>query len=232
MHSVRRGRTTLVAAAVAGMAAVACGGSGYQYVENEDLGVFARLPEDWAVYDTEQLLTEMNTGDDALTDNALERAEASQWFRGFDASDSPSAEGTMALGRSEPRGFVHIRALSREERDLINVSGMRSTVLGIDPLSAGSADAAALGGPSPQDVEVLADEPAEFEGGYHGTHNVFALTQGGDVAIVDQTVLVNAESTQLYVFAVSCNESCYFETNSDEIEAIVESWTIDESSQS
>lgn len=226
-----RGRTTLVAAALVGVAAVACGRSGYQYVENEDLGVFARLPDDWAVYDTEQLLAELNTGEEALTESALERAEASQWFRGFDASDSPSAEGTMALGRSEPRGFVHIRALSREERDLINVSGLRSTILGVDPLSAASADAA-LGGQPPPDVQVLADEPAEFEGGYHGNHNVFAVPQGGDVAIVDQTVLLNAESTQLYVFAVSCNEACYFETNSDEIEALVDSWTIDESSLS
>ena len=78
----------------------------------------------------------------------------------------------MKLGPAS-RGFVHIRALTQEERDMINVSGLRSLVLGTDPL-ASQEGMAALGGVSPEDVEVITDEPAEFEGGYHGNHNVFA----------------------------------------------------------
>lgn len=224
---MRLGRLLLIAGC-AGVLATACGDSGSQYIENEDLGVFAKLPSDWAVYDTEQLLTSMNE-DDPLSDAAIERMESQQWFRGFDASKSPSAEGSMKLGAGEPRGFVHIRALTQEERDMINVSGLRSLVLGTDPL-ASQEGMAALGGVSPEDVEVITDEPAEFEGGYHGNHNVFALLQGESVAIVDQTALLDSTSTRLYLFVVSCDEACYFENNSDDIKAIVESWTIDESS--
>jgi hypothetical protein len=227
---VRSGRLLLVAGCLGLLLAAGCGDSSSQYIENEDLGVFAKLPDDWAVYDTEALLTSMNKGEDALSDAAMERAQDRLWFRGFDASTEPSAEGSVKLGASEPRGFVQIKALGQEERDQINVSGLRSAVIGTDPLSAGQDSMGALGGIAPEDVEVLTDEPAQFEGGYHGNHNVFAVRQGNDVAIVDQTVLLDSTSSRIYLFVVSCDETCYFENNSDDIKAIVDSWTIDESS--
>jgi len=225
MPFVRVGRLLLVAVGV-GAAAAACGDSGYQYVENEEQGVFAKLPRDWAIYDTEELLRSVNTGDDELTDAALERAETQVWFRGFDASDDPSAEGSVEIGASEPRGFVQIQALSAAERDQINVSGLRSAVLGTDPL--GTSKEMSLGSAAAEDVQVLVDEPAEFDGGYHGNHNVYAVMQGSDVAVVDQTALLDSTSSTLYLFVVSCDETCYFETRSDEIEKIVDSWTIED----
>jgi hypothetical protein len=232
MPSVGLRPSLLIAGGLVVLAA-GCGGSGYQYVENEDLGVFARLPDDWAVYDTEQLLTEINSAEEeALSDAAMERAQSRLWFRGFDASSSPSAEGSMDIGADEPRGFVHIRALSPQERDTINVSGLRAYVLGVDPLAASTGAEMPLGGTAAEDVSVVTDEPAEFEGGYHGNHNVFAVTQGNEVAIVDQTALLDSANSTLYLFVVSCDEECYFETNSDDIAEIVDSWTIDESHSS
>lgn len=227
---MRSGRLLLVAGCLGLLLAAGCGDSSSQYIENEDLGVFAKLPKDWAVYDTEALLTSMNEGEDALSDAAMERAQAQLWFRGFDASPEPSAEGSVKLGASEPRGFVQIQALGQEQRDQINVSGLRSAVIGTDPLSAGQDNMGALGGIAAEDVEVITDEPAQFEGGYHGNHNVFAVQQGNDVAIVDQTALLDSTSSRLYLFVVSCDETCYFEHDSDDIRAIVDSWTIDESS--
>jgi hypothetical protein len=220
------GRLLLIAGC-AGLLGTACGDSSSQYIENEDLGVFAKLPSDWAVYDTEALLTSMNDGEEALSDAALERAQAQLWFRGFDASNNPSAEGSVKLGASEPRGFVQVMTLSQEQRDQINVSGLRSLVIGTDPLSS-QQSTGALGEMGAEDVQVLADEAAEFEGGYHGNHNVFAVMQGNEVAIVDQTALLDSTTSRLYLFVVSCNETCYFETDSDDIKAIVDSWTIDD----
>jgi hypothetical protein len=227
---VSSGRLLLVAGCLWLLVAAACGDSSSQYIENEDLGVFAKLPKDWAVYDTEAWLTEMNAGGDPLSDAAMERALSRLWFSGFDASTQPSAVGAIEVGASEPRGFVQVRALTREQRDQINLSGLRRAVLGTDPMAAGPESMVTLGGTAPEDVEVLVDEPAQFEGGYHGNHNVFAVQQGNDLAIVDQTALLDATSSRLYLFVVSCNEACYFENNSEDIEGIVESWTIDDSS--
>ena len=40
------------------MGAAACGASGYQYVENDELGVYAKLPDEWTVYDETDLFPE------------------------------------------------------------------------------------------------------------------------------------------------------------------------------
>ncbi len=219
----------LVIAGCAALVAAACGDTSTQYIENEDLGVFAKLPSEWAVYDTKELLTSMNQEEGQMSESALDRAETQLWFRGFDASSQPSAEGSIKLGASEPRGFVQIQALTQEERDQINVSGLRSMVIGTDPLAAADSTMGALGGVAQEDVQVITDEPATFDGGYHGNHNVFAVKQGNDLAIVDQTALLDSTSSRLYLFVVSCNENCYFESNSDDIKELVESWTIDDS---
>jgi hypothetical protein len=222
---VRIGRLVL-AAVGAGALTAACAGSGYQYVENEDQGVFAKVPGDWAVYDTEALLAAMHP-DRPLTGAALEQQLTRVWMRGFDASAEPSAEGTMKLGGPEPRGFVQVQALAPAQRDQINLSGLRSAVLGTDPMASVEQQAAAGGAP-PENVQVLVDEPSEFDGGYHGTHNVYAVQQSAGVAIVDQTALLDSTSSKLYLFVVSCDENCYFRTRSDEIAQIVDSWTIED----
>jgi hypothetical protein len=222
------GRLLVVAGCLA-LVAAACGDSSTQYIENEDLGVFAKLPSDWAVYDTREILTSVSTDEGELSESALDRAETRLWFQGFDASSQPSAAGSIKLGASEPRGFVRVEALTQEERDQINVSGLRAKVLGTDPMVASDSTMGALGGVNPEDVQVIADEPATFDGGYHGNHNVFAIQQGNDLAIVDQTALLDSTSSRLYLFVVSCNEDCYFENNADDIKELVESWTIDDS---
>lgn len=194
---------------------LACGGSGYQYVENEDLGVYARIPGDWEIYDEQDLFPD-------ASDRELERRGEGMWVRTFDASDDPSAEASMSVGSSHPTGVVQVRALTPGEREQVNVSALRGRG---DPN--GDPVAAARAGVP---VEVMVDEPVEFEGGYHGVHTVFAAspTGGDDLVVTDRTVLLDAASTTMFVFQVSCEEDCYLETHKDEIQDLVESWTIQE----
>ena len=131
------GRLLLVVGCLWLVVAAACGDSSSQYIENEDLGVFAKLPKDWAVYDTEAWLTEMNTGGEPLSDAAMERALSRLWFSGFDASTQPSAVGATKVGGPEPRGFVQVQALTKEQRDQVNLRVLRSMVIGTDPMAAG-----------------------------------------------------------------------------------------------
>jgi hypothetical protein len=192
----------------------ACGGSGYQFVENEDLGVYAKLPDGWTIYDEADLFPED-------TDEQLERRREAMWVRTFDASDDPSAEASTDPGEDDPTGRVLVLRLSRQQREQINLSGLRG--LGNptqDPLAASAQD--------PR-VRVSLDEPVEFEGGFHGVHTVFAFTEpGSDTVVTDQTVLLDSASTTMFVFQVACEEECYLETHDDEIAEIVDSWTIQE----
>jgi hypothetical protein len=209
---------TVVAVALAAGAGVsACGGSGYQYVENDDLGIYARLPDDWAVYDESELFPEES-------DSQIERRARQSWVRTFDAASDPSAEGSQGFGEESPTGVMLVRVLSRQEREQLDLSALRGAGNpDLDPVAAASS-----GGAGGGDVTVLADEPVEYDGGFTGVHTVFVVEQPGDAVVIDQVAVRNAETTAIAVFRLSCNEQCYEDTHHDEIADVVESWTIQE----
>ncbi|MGH9190951.1 MAG: hypothetical protein ACRDZ0_00545 [Acidimicrobiales bacterium] len=193
----------------------ACGGSGYQFVQNGDLGVYAKVPGDWKIYDEQDLFPEDS-------DTQLERRRQAMWVRTFDGSDDPSAEASTSPGEGDPTGIVQVRPLAPDEREQINLSALRG--LGnpqADPVAAARANVP---------VQVFVDEPVEFDGGYHGVHTVFAVApeDGDDLVVTDRTVLLDAASATMFVFQVACAEDCYLETHKDEIAEIVDSWTIQE----
>jgi len=204
------GLAAVVGAAVGG----ACGGSGYQFVKNDDLGVYAKLPGDWTIYDEHDLFPDES-------ERALERRSQGLWIRSFDGSDDPSAEASTRAGDTDPTGVVQVLALAPDEREQINLSALRG--LGNpqgDPVAAARANVP---------VQVLANDPVKFDGGYHGVHVVFAVAgEGGDLVVTDRTVLLDADSATMFVFQVACAEDCYLGTHKDEIADIVDSWTIQE----
>jgi hypothetical protein len=205
------------------LAAASCMDSGYQFVENDEFGIYAKVPDDWTVYRSDEVLAAVSgaSSEEATSD----RLEPRVWLNTFDASDDPSPAGALELGADEPRGSVRVFRLTREERNQINLSTMRGAIIGTDPITASSQSA--MGGG--QEVQVLVDEPAEFDGGYHGVHTVFVASRPtGGVAVVDQTALLDSTSSVLVLFVVSCDEDCYFETSRDEINEIVDSWAIEE----
>lgn len=209
----------LLATALALVAgAGACGTSGYQYVQNDELGIYSRLPDDWAVYDETDLFP-----DD--TDRERDQRAEQAWLRSFDAAADPSAEASQSLGTDTPTGYVIVRALTRQEREQLDLSSLRGGGNpSLDPIAAEAA--AAQGGPS--EVTVLSDEPVEYDGGFTGVHTVFVLDSPDGPVVIDQVTVRNAETTAIALFRVSCSESCYFETHKDEIADVVDSWTIQE----
>lgn len=214
---MRAGRAVLAALGTGIGLAAACGGSGYQFVENDDLGVYAKVPDDWTIYDEESLFP-----DDS--DRERERRAAMMWMRTFDASDEPSVEGSQAVGSGDPTGVVQVRLLTPQEREQVNVSTLRSLANnGQDPVQAARAEPRG-------DTQIVTDEPVDFEGGFHGVHTVFAKGQGANISVFDQTAVLDPTNTVLYLFVVTCDERCYFETSHDEITEIVDSWTIQEAS--
>lgn len=205
----------LAALAFVGLAAVGCGGSGYQYVENDQLGVYARLPEDWGVYDESDLFPD-------ASERELEQRASQVWMRTFDGAAEPSVEGSQAVGGESPAGLVVVRVLGQQEREQLDLGALRGAGNpALDPVAAAAADAEGI-------VEVVRDEPVEFEGGFTGVHTVFVVDQGDGPVVTEQIALRNAATTALALFKVSCSESCYYETHKDEIADLVESWTIQE----
>jgi hypothetical protein len=218
-------RPSLIVVGLVGLALVAsaCAGSGRNFVQNDEYGVYAKVPGDWTVFDSDEVLEAVTgrSNDSGGSDVLQPRT----WLSGFAAGDHPTAREVVQPGADDPRGYLQIVQLTRAEREQINLSSMRGAVLGVDPLASDP-----LTGQS-SDAQVLADEPVEFDGGYHGLHTVIATqpqARGEQATVIDQTAVLSSDSSVLYLLVVSCNEDCYFETSHDDITEIVDSWAIQE----
>ena len=209
----------LFGVAVLGVAApiLGCGSSGYQYVQNDKYGVYAKVPGDWAIYDDKDVFPDWS---------AREReARTSQlWFRTFDGADDPSADHSATAGGPDPTGNVRIIVLDASTRDQISNSGLRGLAFSGDPTQDPMAIAA-----QDSSIGMMVDEPVSFDGGFHGVHTVFSVAgDDGETTVWDQTALLDKTSSVAFLFQVTCNADCYFETHKDEIANVVDSWTIQE----
>lgn len=209
-------RLALIAVAPLAVLGSACGGSGYQYVKNDDLGIYAKLPDDWTVYDEEDLFPD-------ASEIELDREAEVRWIRTFDSADDPSVDMTSRLDGSEPAGRVEHSMLSVAQRENLDLGMLRGRGdPARDPLAAQQQGGDAAG------VRVIVDDPIEFDGGYSGLHTVFVIENDGSPIVIDQTSVRDSQSSQLVSFLVGCDEECYFETHKDEIADLVDSWTIQE----
>jgi hypothetical protein len=192
--------------------------SGYQYIKNDEMGVYARVPEGWAVYGT----ADLRPGD---TERELERLEQVRWVRTFHGGDGQhDVQASVSPSGPVPAGGVLIEAISPERREVLDLRTMRGGGnAALDPIMLESQPPA-----DGSTYTVLQDEPVEFDGGYSGIHTIWAVTSQGQTFITEQTVLRDAPSTRMFLFTVSCDEQCYFETYKDQIQDFVDSWTIQE----
>lgn len=203
-------RVIVLAATVAALAlASGCAGSGYTYHSNRDEKLYFKVPDDWTVFDTEDLLPELQGSADA------------GWVRGFAGGTRPSPDSVRAITHSEPRGYVEVVRLDVMERDELSLATLRGTNFGTDPLLFAQENP---DGP----LEILDYDDVVLDGGPHGVHIRVALTPegGGSTAIIDQTVLVDKATTKRYVFSIGCHVDCW-DAHVREIEEVIESWTLE-----
>jgi hypothetical protein len=206
----------LAAATAVGTGASACGASGYQYIENDDVGLYAKLPDDWTVYDETDLFPDESEREREMRAQGL-------WVRTFTGAADADVEASQQIG-DDPVGQVVVQAIGPDDRETFDLQTLRGGGdPARDPMAAQGQD---LG--EDLSVTVLSDESVTFAGGFSGVHTVFVVQMAGDATVTDRTAVRNADTTVMAVFEVSCTERCYSETHQDEIADIVESWTIEE----
>ena len=215
-----RGKPPLLAlVGAASVLALSGCGSGNQYVKNDAQGVYAKVPDGWAVYDEADLAPDASERD-------LERLGQLQWTRTLHGGDGTH---TVELSRvpngSVPSGLMVVGAVLPQDRETLDLRTLRGRG---NP----NADPLTLEQQPPQTGQtftVLQDEQVELDGGFSGVHTIYAVdgTEGGPF-ITEQTVVRNAHSSYIYIFKVSCSPECYLDTYKDEIKDFVDSWTIQE----
>ena len=206
-------RSGLVVAVVALALAAGCADSGYDYHSNKAEKLYFKVPDDWTVYDTGDLLGET-------------AAPSRAWLRGFVGDGGGDMDRVFLLGNDVPRGYVEILQLVGEERDDVSLRSLRGTRLltdatgnEIDPIEYAEENP---DGP----LQILGLEDIALDHGAHGVRIRVAITQDDGDAIIDQTVLVDPATTKRYLLNIGCSIDC-FELHMDEIEEVIESWTLE-----
>ncbi|MDP9019586.1 MAG: hypothetical protein M3N25_02085 [Actinomycetota bacterium] len=195
----------------------ACGGSGFQYVENEEFSAYFKIDEDWAVYDEQEYFSTPGLDMEPLQ---RQRRSATTWLRAFDGSDAPSLANVLRDDAPAPHGVARIQLLTEVERESVNLAWLRSVHLGFDPVRV---EREQPDGP----VEIMRQEDLSLEGGQHGLRMVVAYdTPSGGVGVVDQTALLDGANSVLYLFVVGCSDRCYLD-HQETLEEVVSSWTIE-----
>lgn len=197
--------------AVAGLALAGCAGSGYQYVKSSANNAYFKVPEDWKVYDKDQIL--------GASEDKLSQTESSnlRFVAIFDADPKPSLQHELTTAK-RPFGLVRVRELTLEERDSFSLSTLRNEVVRIDDILENK-----LG-----DVE-LVEEPRSIvkPKGLAGSRLVYSVKGPEGSFTVDQTGLVDPGTHVVYFFIVGCESTCFSE-NRRVISEVADSWTIKE----
>jgi hypothetical protein len=209
----RRARTALAGAAAIGLLGLAgCGGSGYEYVSNADEGLHFRVPDGWTVVEVEE-------ADTGVPEAA---GQSDGWTRLLDRSPTPGVANYNAVLPLYPVGVATVESVGTlDDRDTLDYATLRAMATNDvdDPLALASTED---GG-----VEVISLEDVT-EGDMRGERIVFNVEQpDGSLLTVDQTALVDPLTTQIYRLLLKCEAHCY-ESNRDEIDEIVDSWTVEE----
>ncbi len=198
------------------LVAIACSRSGFDFVENEDEGVFVKFPDEWAVFETTEIDPPAVLVADLLLQPVGEQAEP--WQVIIDAGPDATASHIREPLYGYPVGLAEVQPIEPAIRDLFNTSTMRqlATNFEFDPARPPET---VTGVSVLLDVDVARDD-------FRGNRVVFSQPVEDGIRIVDNLVLVDDLNTRWYRLTLSCEENCY-RANAELIDEIVSSFTVE-----
>lgn len=203
----------IAALAIAGLIASACASTGYHYVKNSDDKTYFKVPNEWKLFDAEQVLERNAKG---LSDRETDTLRELSWEVRFDAGPKPSLRNFKKADYAHPIGIAQVEELVQEASDAASISALRNLYFDID--------AAAEAGQG----LIVSYEPVTLDGGFHGVHIVAEIPdEDGNTIVFNQKAVLDQLTSKFYAVVVFCNARCY-DDNTDDIERLVDSWTVEE----
>jgi len=219
----RRHWPALGAVLLALVLAGACSKSEFRYVSNADINTYLKVPQDWKVYDEDDLVSaELSAARQAnqptsLIDVLLKRQF--QWRMAFDGDPRPSVEHTLALAE-EPVVEVSVRKLDPEERDQVSLAALRNVIVNYDEMKADAQSKAAgrgvgLAGEATSSFRAIDEEEIHFKDGVRGVRLRYVLRPdpSSPFYAFDQTTLVDPKAERLYVLLIRSGEAQFLRHN-------------------
>ena len=221
--SVPAVRVVLLSAVAALVAVLAgCGAPEYTYVTNSEDRTYVKLPTSWRPIDKRAL-------DDAIgLDPSLSDEERGLWLEGYDADASPSPMHLFGPTASAPAAFVSVQQIPESARGQFSLDKLRDLFYPVTPEAREAAELDPTAGLT--DFTLISDEVLTPGDGLRGVRAVFRYRMdGGSLQMIDQTAYLNDDASKLYMFFVRCSTECY-EQRQEEIDSVVSSFTVRESS--
>jgi hypothetical protein len=200
-------------AACVALGLVGCSDSGYEYVSNSEAGLYFKVPDGWSVLEV----------DDAESGVPEPAGSVDSWLRLLDRSPSPGVANFNASLPLYPVGVASVASVGTlDDRDQLDYATLRAMATnGVDdPLLLASTDDSG--------VQLVSIEDITTDEGLRGERVIFNQEQDdGSTLTIDQTAMVDPQTTEIYRLLLKCEAHCY-ESNRSEIDEIADSWTIDQ----
>jgi hypothetical protein len=241
----RRPGSLFAAALLVALASVlgACGTPEFTFVTNSKERVYFKVPHEWRevnAIDPIKFTLPVEPGSQEEADRDARRV----WAVAYDSDDLDREPDVLFGNRGKPFIFAKVFVLDEEQRNSASLDTMRDA-LGL-PVSQASREARAehlrqvelamqAGRLSPEQAasanslrgfELLVDEVLSPGDGLKGVREIYNYKYGdGPVHTYDQTVLLSADSSRLYVFVIS-SAADYYREHFDELNEIATSFTV------
>ncbi|MFN2608480.1 MAG: hypothetical protein ABR511_11420 [Acidimicrobiales bacterium] len=238
MNERRAGRRTAgwvgaVALAV-GLVGGACSAPPYRYVAHSSTKTYLKVPRSWKSFDGGLL----DQADAKAVQLAGEPAPSFvdtyftgqvQWREAFDADPDPQPAHVVSFALA-PVVEVRVRQLTNDERDKVTLASLRNIFFPYDQLKA-EADLEQAGQPleanppSTGAFRSLGEAQINTADGVRGNRIRFELRQQDQVFVVDQTALLDASTSHVYVLLIRAEEHRYLQ-DFNQLNAVADSFTV------
>ena len=192
---------------VVGAGLTACAGSGYTHLSSKSTRTFLKVPDDWKVFDKEQVLS--NPSPYLVSD------KNDRFLVAFDAAPTPSLKHSFVDG-DYPFGQVRVRELDLQEHDQYSFSTLRNEFIPLDSLLEQNAES----------VELLAPARLLTRDGLRGSQLEYAVHLDKGTFTINQVGFVDTATHTVWFIAVGCSDKCYRQHKAD-IHRVIDSWTVE-----
>lgn len=207
-----RGYSAIVLAA---LLLTSCAQPTHKYAASKSEGVYFTVPNTWHEI-TMKALNSQEAKSTAI--GATEKLALVKWQEAYSPDKKVGPKETFSLTpTNSPLAFVRVRDLFPDEINAVSYNTLRDIV---QPVTDWVNNPTAT-----TPIYNIIDDHEVIQKGGRGVRTIYNFIESGVSQTVDQTALMTADHTKIYVFVLRCTTTCY-NKNIKEISRIADSFTV------